>query len=132
MCYNRVNVGVKVMHLEQKCAYCKSSKDVFMELVPSKNSSEYILIPICLRCKSARLEIDDLKEWEKELKKIEVQVSKQIIDRNFASIKFKKNAQDKLMELMKKYPIRKVFEACTLLNENNFSLHKIEMKCKQG
>ena len=120
-----------MMHLEQKCAYCKSSKDVFIELVPSEETSEYTLIPICLRCKRNSLEMYDLKEWEKSLKKLEVQVSKQIIDRNFAYIKFKKTAQDKLVGLMKKYPIRKVFEACTLLNDNNFSLHKIEMRCKE-
>lgn len=116
------------MNLNKKCSCCGSDKNVFFEAVFDKSGS-CNMKPICIKCKSKDLEIDDLMQWENSLKKLEMQISKQIIDRKFSSIKFKKSAQKKLVKLMRKYSIRKVFEVCTLLNDNNFSLHKIEMQC---
>lgn len=73
--------------------------------------------------------LSDLIDWEKDLKKIEHKASKNIISIAFPEIKFKRYAQSELTKLMKKYPIRTIFEVCVLLTNNNFSIPKIENEC---
>lgn len=113
-----------------KCSICGSKRKVFFDVELEKDSNTYKLIPICLHCKSTKLDLAEVVGWEKKLKNLEKQISVRLIADYFPKIKFKKTAQHMLENLMKKYSIRKVFEVCSLLS-GNFNLHKIETKCKQ-
>lgn len=116
----------------KKCKYCGNMENVFDENKGSLNES------ICIRCKIDQIknsvskkQVEDTCKWEIELKKLEEKVSKQIISISFPGIKFKRCATYKLIDIMKRYPIRKVFEACVFSEENDFSVPKIENKCKR-
>lgn len=122
------------MKNNKRCKYCgKISDDVFIELLP--NGFE----PVCVACKYTNIknekidkQIEDIKVWESKLKKLEWQISTQIIKVTFPDIKFKNMARFKLIDLMKVYPIRKVFEICSLLETNNFSIPEIKKNCKEN
>lgn len=77
------------------------------------------------------IDFNDLISREKDLKKIEHKVSNNIISVAFPEIKFKKYAQIELIKLMKKYPIRKLFETCALITNNKFSIPEIKIKCNE-
>lgn len=76
--------------------------------------------------------LSDLIDWEKDLKKVEHKASDNIISTAFPDIKFKIHAHKELTKLMKKYPIRKVFEVCVQFPNNNFSIPKIKAVCNKN
>lgn len=124
--------------MNMKCKCCGSGENVFMEAFINTGKTAYDLVPICIDCKKSQMqnlkaesEIKNVQEWEEKLKKIEWQISHQIIHMAFPHIKFKKVAIKKLAKLMRKYPIRKIFEVCTLLPNNKFSISEIEKNCKK-
>ena len=117
------------MEKDIKCSRCGSTKDVFIDSVFDSETNEINSFPICINCKKAKLEINNIIDWQNKLKKLELHVSKQLIDDNFSNIKFKRSAQLALSKLMETYSIRTVFEVCFGLTD--FNIHKIEDKCKQ-
>ena len=114
---------------ELECSICGKKRKVFFDAIFDSKSKKYTIAPICIDCKSSDLSINELIGWEHELKNLEVQISKQLIADYFPKIKFKKFAEKKLTDLMKKYSIRTVFEVCTLF-DGDFNIRKIEDKCK--
>ena len=112
------------------CAFCGEKRKVFLDIDFNEKENTYKMTPICLQCKRKNLELKELIDWERKLKSLEKQISSQLIMDYFPKIKFKKSAEKKLINLMKKYSVRKVFEVCSLSN-NNFNLHALETKCKQ-
>ena len=114
-----------------KCSFCGSKRKVFFDIDYNSDSNTYKLVPTCLKCKNAELELDELINWEKKLKTLESEIASQLINDYFPKIKFKKAAQNMLINLMKKYSVRKVFEVCSLFR-GDFNLHKIEANCKQN
>ena len=76
------------------------------------------------------MEIKHVVSWEKDLTNLETAVAEQLITNKFSNIKFKDNARDILVKLMRKYSVRCVFEICMLIN-SNFNPHLISKKCEQ-
>lgn len=114
---------------EITCSRCGANRKVFYNI--EQKGNVYQLNPLCLECKKKELEISEVVRWNKKLRTIENQISNYLVEDCFPQIKFKKNAQQKIANLMRKYPIRKVFEVC-LLSDNKFNLHVLENKCKQN
>ena len=121
------------------CKYCKSRYHVFLEAKKSPDKKEYEIIPICINCKNKQIKQSDsdyhtksVLSWEISLKKIERQISKEIVENIFPEIKFKKTASEKIEKLMKKYPIRKIFETFALDSNSKFSIPEIEKNCNLG
>lgn len=113
-----------------KCNRCGGTTNVFTDAIYNADTNTYTLTPICINCKKSDLEIEHVVSWEKELNDLESSVADQLIKNKFSNIKFKNNAREILIELMRKYSVRCVFEICTLLN-SNFNAHLISEKCKQ-
>lgn len=123
--------------MDTECYICgKHGEEVFFEFI-SKNPPNYIVQPICINCKSTQLknslinnQLVEIKKWEDELSRIENTVASSIINTTFSDIKFKEHAKSKLIDLMKKYSVRNVFEVCTTYEFNQFNIHDIESKIK--
>lgn len=113
-----------------KCNRCGGETNVFTDAVYDNETNTYTLTPICINCKKSDLEIKNVVSWERGLNDLESSVADQLIKDRFSDIKFKNNARETLIKLMKKYSVRCVFEICMLLDAN-FNPHLISEKCKQ-
>lgn len=113
-----------------KCNRCGKTSNVFMDAIYDKNNNTYTLIPTCINCKKSDLEFKNLASWEKQLDDLETYVADQLILHKFNNIKFKNSAKKTLVNLMRKYSVRRVFEICMLL-DTNFNPHLIAEKCQK-
>lgn len=120
------------MKKELKCIRCGTTKYVFMDSVFDHETNEIELFPMCINCAKKALYFKNQAQWENELKNLELNISRQLIDDKFAHLKFKKSAQDKLVSLMGKYSIRNVLNICFALNSEDFNLNTIRNRCKQN
>lgn len=118
----------------KKCYFCNSDKNIVFDI--SSDGDKYIIFPICADCKMQNsqnlkndFEINELMKWGKPLQELESTVSKSIVDKCFPDIKFKKDAALKLKNLMIKYSIREVYQACMKQKKNQFNLSIIESNC---
>lgn len=119
------------MKKELKCIRCGTTKYVFMDSVFDHETNEIELFPMCINCAKKALYFKNQTQWKNELKNLELNISRQLIDDKFAHLKFKKSAQNKLVSLMGKYSIRHVFDICSTLSNGNFNLNNIRNKCRQ-
>lgn len=123
--------------MNKNCYFCGADKNIVFDIINSNNN--YIIVPTCPDCKIQNsktiknsIEINKLMQWEQPLKELETNIAKQIVDEYFPDIKFKKDAALKIENLMQKYSIRKVYQACTNQKKNQFNLSAIECNCNAG
>lgn len=113
-----------------KCNRCGAVNNVFHDAVYDENNNTYTLVPTCINCKKADLEIKDVLSWEEKLKVLETYVAEQLIEWKFGNIKFKNSAKKTLVNLMRKYSVRTVFEICMGLDAT-FNPHLIAQRCEK-
>jgi hydrogenase maturation factor HypF (carbamoyltransferase family) len=113
-----------------RCTICGTTIHVIDNIQFDSRNKSFKAKPVCLDCKLKELELNNIISWEKELKNLELTVAYHLIAKKYPKIKFKHNAVQIMLGLMKKYSLRCVLDTC-ILSDDDFNPHLLDRKCQQ-